>query len=154
MSTANFTPIPAKPTFKSYQNEMYASDYILNRKLKVQFCSANTKSCIQQSRISNYNNYGINNSGNLIDFNKVYLYNNKNFKAYDTSNLSVNLYTQLNLKDVNVVQQNYPIKTPTNINPSMNFNENYTIDASGVLFGNTLCGVNNYVNFQETNLTK
>ena len=152
MSTANFTPIPAKPTFKSYQSNMYASDYISNKKLKAQFCNTNNCYYNQQSQISNTNNYGINNSSDLISFNKVFLYNNKNFKAYDRSNLSVNLYTKLNLKDVNVVQQNYPVKTPTDINPSINFNENYTIDETGVLFGNTQCGVNNYVKFQEINL--
>ena len=152
MSFSNFTLIPAKPTFKSFQNKMYASDYITNRRLKAQFCNIDTKSCSKQSRIFNFNKYGFNNSGDLIDYNRLYLYNNKNFKLYNRSDLSVNLYTQLNLKDVNVVQQNYPVKTPTSINPTINFNENYTIDASGVLFGNTLCGINNYVHFQEIKL--
>lgn len=152
MSTANFTPIPAKPTFKSFQSNMFASDYISNKKLKAQFCNTNTCYYNQQSTISNTNNYAINSSSDLIGLNKVFLFNNKNFKPYNRSNLNVNLYTQLNLKDVNVLQQNYPIKTPTNIDPSINFNENYTIDPSGLLFGNTLCGINNYVKFQEINL--
>jgi hypothetical protein len=154
--SSNFNFLPAKPTFGNYQYNRYCCDYISNKRLKTVYCinNENFNSCYtnQHANISIRNKYGINNSSSLIDYNKVFLYNNKNFKVLNRSNLNVNLYTNLNLKDVNVVQQNYPLKTPSNINENINFNENYTIDASGVLFGNTPCGIQNYVKFQEINI--
>lgn len=141
MSSANFTPIPARPTFGSKQNIMFASDYINNKKIKTKFCNSNLCSKNDQ----------LNNSSNLLDFNKYFSYKNKLYKHYNTANLNINLFTELDLKNVNVVQQNNPLVTPTNINTSSTFYETYTIDASGVLFGNTNCGLNNFVKFQVIN---
>lgn len=141
MSRANFSPIPAKPTFGTKQYNFYASDYILNKKIKSQFCNS-------------YKSYSFNNPINYqIDFTEsnLLLLNKYRYpkKKYNTANLNINLYTSLNLKNVNVVEQTNPVITPTTINPSeIPFYENYTIDASGVLFGNSECGINNYVNFQ------
>ena len=141
MSSSNFTPIPAKPTFGSKQPIMFASDYINNKKIKTQFC--NSSSCLKNNSLLS--------QGNLINYNKFYYYQNSLYKRYNTANLNINLITHLDLKNVNVLQNNNPVTTPTTINSSENFNNTYTIDETGVLFGNTNCGINNYVNFQVLN---
>lgn len=156
MSRANFTPIPAKPTFGSKQNNLYASDYIANKKIKYHINNSCSNSCNNlktntNTFIFNYpSNYQTDmTQGNLLLFNK-YRYPVKN---NNTSNLNRNLYTSLDLKNVNVVQKTNPSITPTTINPSATpFYENYIIDSSGVLFGNTECGINNYVSFQVINM--
>jgi len=143
MSSANFTPIPAKSAFGSYQPIQYANDVTEGKSIISQFCPFNTKTC--------NTNYQLNNSGDLLAFKKYYRYKNKFYKPYNTSNLNVNLYTKLDLRNVNVLQANYPIQTPTSIDPSINFIENYSIDPNGELFGNTNCGINNFVKFQSPN---
>jgi hypothetical protein len=92
MSRANFSPIPAKPTFGTKQYNFYASDYILNKKIKSQFCNS-------------YKSYSFNNPINYqIDFTEsnLLLLNKYRYpkKKYNTANLNINLYTSLNLKNV------------------------------------------------------
>jgi len=153
MSRANFTPIPAKPTFGSNQNcYMYASDYINNKKIKYQMSNSNTNSSTN-SIIFNYpSNYQTDSTqGNLLLFNR-YRYPKKNYNLF---NLNSGLYTNLDLKNINVLETTTnPTKTPTSINPSFTspFYENYTIDPNGSLFGNTECGINNYTNFRTPNI--
>lgn len=143
MSSANFTPIPAKATFGNSQPIQFANDVTVGKSIISQFCPFNIKTC--------NTNYKLKNSGDLISFKKYYRYKNKFYKSYNTSNLNINLYTKLDLRNVNVLQANYPIKTPTSIDPIVNFNENYTIDPEGELFGNSNCGINNFVKFQSPN---
>jgi hypothetical protein len=134
MSPVHFTPIPAKPTFGSKQQNLYSSDYIKQKKMKIQYC--NIKPCTVNPILLN--------ASNVINT----VVKNQNDKLYNTSNLNINLYTKLDLKNVNVIENNFPIVPSTTIDPSLNFNENYTIDPSGVLFGNTTCGINNFVHYQ------
>jgi len=54
------------------------------------------------------------------------------------------LITKLNLMDVNVVQ---PVDMSMNSIPYLYYN----IDPSGQLFGNTVCGINNFLNYLEYN---
>ena len=143
MSSANFTPIPAKAAFGTMKPILFANDVTVGKSIVSQFCPFNTKTC--------NTNYKLNNSGDLLAFKKYYRYKNNFYKPYNTSNLNVNLYTKLDLRNVDVLQANYPVETPTKINPSINFNENYTIDPKGELFGNSNCGINNYVKFQTLN---
>jgi len=143
MSSANFTPIPAKQAFGVYQPIQFANDVTVRKSIINQFCPFNTKTCNK--------NYQLNNSGDLLAFKKSYKYKNYFYKAYNRSNLNVNLYTKLDLRNVNVLQSNYPTNSPTAIDPNINFIENYSIDPKGELFGNTNCGINNYVKFQTIN---
>jgi hypothetical protein len=60
----------------------------------------------------------------------------------DPTNLNINLITKLNLIDVNVIQ---PVDISSNEYPFLQYN----IDPSGELFGNTTCGINNFLNYLE-----
>jgi len=152
MSRANFSPIPANPTFGNKQNNyVYTSDYITNKKIKYQMNNSNTNSVI-----FNYpSNYQTDSTqGNLLLFNQ-YRYPRKNYNSF---NLISGLYTKLDLKNVNVLETTTnPTTTPTSINPTLlsttPFYENYTIDPNGALFGNTQCGINNYINFRTSNIS-
>ena len=53
----------------------------------------------------------------------------------------------MDLQNVCVVNNNNTGNCAYTIDPSLNFYLNYTIDPSGVLFGNTECGINNFENF-------
>jgi hypothetical protein len=140
MASANFTPIPATPTFGQKQQNYYASDYIANKKIKNIFC--NREQCLKLNKVNSENE--------LMLLNKAIRYNT--FIKRNTANLNNNLYTKLDLKDVNVLETNTnPPITPTTINTSSLFNTSYTIDPNGSLFGNTECGINNYVNYQVNN---
>ena len=156
MSRANFSPIPANPAFGNKQNNyVYTSDYIKNKKIKYQFCDSNIKSTTN-SDIFNYpSNYQTDSTqGNLLLFNQ-YRYPKKKYNSF---NLISGLYTKLDLKNVNVLETTTtPITTPTSINPTLlltkPFYENYIIDPNGSLFGNTPCGINNYINFRTSNIS-
>ena len=50
------------------------------------------------------------------------------------------------------VSPSYQLEPPyssTTIDPSVSFYTNYNIDPEGVLFGNSLCGLNNWTNFMK-----
>lgn len=143
MPSAKFTPIPAKAAFGTFQPILFANDIVSRKSIINQFCPFNTNKC--------HYNYQLNNSGDLLSFKKYYNNKNKFYKYYNKSDLNVSLYTKLDLRNVNVVQKNNPVQTPTTIDPNINFNENYTIDPEGELFGNTNCGLYNYVRYQIPN---
>lgn len=104
MSTTNFTIIPSRSNF------INASDYITFKKLKAKFCNIDTKSCSRQSRFYNFNKYSFNNSGDLIDYNKLCLYNNKkNFKLYsicDFRDNRKNIYDNITYKPLKLANNN------------------------------------------------
>ena len=110
----------AKPTFGTLVTLQYASDYIANKKTK-RVCS--TKKC-------------------------------RSFKTFEESvnktELNYNLYTEQNLKGVDVLEKENV--SSTSIDPSLNFTQNYTIDPRGELFGNTPCGWNRFTHYTQLNL--
>ena len=148
------TSIPAKPAFGTLKENGFQSDYIANKKAKLIYCKERLY-CDKLLRASSYDqkslfNRGLNikNLGNctLLPFNK--------------SNLIVNLYSKEDLVDVCTVIKGYPCDqinectacdTPCTIDADLTepFNFNYTIDPQGTLFGNTPCGVNNFVHYME-----
>jgi hypothetical protein len=66
--------------------------------------------------------------------------------------LYVNLISKLDLSDVCVIQNNdAPFNCPTTIDPNAVPFLDYEIDPSGTLFGNTMCGVNNFVKLMVYN---
>ena len=146
---STFQTNPARPAFGVLNESNNASDYIANKRAKTIFCVANR--CAPRK--------SINTSSNLLHINKAnYLKYYKCLNALNTSNLNSNLFTKLNLMDVAVIQKNIvgpPIvyETPTSIDSSLietPYNT-YTIDPSGQLFGNTTCGIKNYLNYIEYN---
>jgi hypothetical protein len=71
--------------------------------------------------------------------------------SFNSNDLNINLFTKLDLQNVCVVNSSSTKQCTSSINPSVPFFLNYTIDPSGVLFGNSECGVSNYENYWVPN---
>jgi hypothetical protein len=78
-------------------------------------------------------------AGEYINNKKTNLYLHHN--TFNKTNLNRNLVTKLNLLNVTVID------TIPSTDPYLAYN----IDPSGALFGNSVCGFNNYVNYLEYN---
>ena len=139
MAFAFKTP-PAKPAFGVYCESMYAGDYILKKKARATFCNSNRCPTVssQGQLLLLDNAKRLDSFCSNIPFNK--------------SNLNINLITSLNLSTCCTVESNPTLPTmpscsiaipaPPSITP---FYVDYTIDPNGCLFGNNLCGKNNYL---------
>lgn len=135
----SFKTYPGRPTFEVYNEPLDAGEYIKQKKAIASFCNANV---CKPSR-------AVNTQSNLYLLNKANYLNYYNSGQIDRTNLYINLLTKLDLSGVPVIQNNMtpPFVTPTDIsNNSIGFVE-YLIDPCGNLFGNTICGVNNYENY-------
>ena len=79
------------------------------------------------------------------------------YVEFDKTQLFTNLYTKLDLSDLSgntpvisdLSGNNFPASISTSVTPYLKYN----IDPSGVLFGNTPCGINNYLNFISYDIT-
>jgi hypothetical protein len=71
---------------------------------------------------------------------------------YNTANLNINLVTVLDLSGVPVIQQNDPYAVPAQLDVTSTPYLDYIIDPCGNLFGNTICGTNNYQNYLKFNI--
>lgn len=99
----------------------YASEYTRETKEKQEECTHFNR------RIKKYRDVGIN-----------------------TANLYVNLLSKENLLGVPVVSTASDNISPALVDVTKNpFYSYYTIDPQGRLFGNTLCGQNNYVHYLQ-----
>lgn len=131
-----FSHYPAKPTFAQVKESMDSGEYIKIKKAKYTFCSPNI--CHPNKNVYSESNKLLLNTANNLLF-----YPNNTF---DKTQLYVNLYTELKLNN-----QVYPIINLNGTTPVVGYNPsqpyNYIIDPSGNLFGNDICGINNYVNY-------
>jgi hypothetical protein len=142
----SFKTNPARPTFGVFNESQDASCYTLNKKLKTIFCKTNL--CFSNNIVSNESDLML-----LKRANKLVNFKEKN--NYNNTNLYNNLNTKLVLTDVSVIQENKPpFSSPTPINEYLVPYLSYIIDPNGQLFGNTLCGANNYLNYLVYNLPK
>ena len=126
-------------TFGQFLEPAFASDYIIKKKIQSTYCVPNSCSPIfkvsnQSDRLMLRKSYALNNYPCLNSINK--------------NNLYINLITRLDLSD-NVI----PIidtsgnAIPAIINTGGTTYTRYNIDPSGNLFGNTPCGINNFVSY-------
>jgi len=133
----------AKPTFAEINKPQDAGSYILNKKIKFSFCKPNV--CHPNKNIGSQSNYQ-----NLIKANTLRFYPCLN--SIDKTQLYINLITQLNLNEIDTPiisylnGNTYPVDINTSLTTPFT---TYNIDPSGVLFGNTTCGINNYINYME-----
>ena len=111
---------PARPSFKSNRESCDAGDYIQRKSASTSFC----KSVCPTGKLigANYNQFYAIRTSSLIKRN---IYN----ATFNNNDLNINLFTKLDLKNVTVIDNKG------------------IIDPSGVLFGNTECGMNNFENF-------
>jgi hypothetical protein len=111
---------PARPTFQSNKESLDAGDYISKKISTTTFCNS---SCPSSKLVgTSYQNlYNIRTSTRIKK--------QENIPTFNNSDLNLNLFTKMNLEGITVI------------------NSNNVIDPSGVLFGNTECGINNFENF-------
>ena len=130
-------------TFARVKESTYASDYIRNKRAAYTFCSPNV--CVSNKNVYSQSNLLLLRRANRIafypcldNFNKTQLYSN--------------LYTKLDLTGTNIPvivkfdptgNKNPAQIDPTDTKPYLS----YDIDVSGNLFGNSRCGINNYLNY-------
>jgi hypothetical protein len=138
----SFKTYPGKPTFGSNKESINAGDYILNKKAKATYCKS--LSCPPT-----YNKVQTQGELNLLRTSQ-YLTNANHRLPFNKSNLNINLVTKLDLTNVECVIADVSGNVcPTTIDylEIPNFYTRYVIDPCGQLFGNTICGVNNYENY-------
>lgn len=136
-----FKTIQGKSSFGVVKESVYQSDYIARIKSRNTFCNKNP--------VSHYNR--------LIQLKHL---DNICGLPFNKSDLVTNLYSKINLQDVCVIGKGntginiYDCETGnTGCNMASDYDHNipfyqqYTIDPCGKLFGNTLCGINNFTNY-------
>ena len=124
-----FNTNSARSTFGVFKESQTAGDYVFKKKTKTTFCRPNK--CVSCNSFNTQSNL-------LLSKN----YNSLNHQFINTANLNVNLITELNLTGVNAFQTFDMSSSPYYY---------YNIDPSGQLFGNTICGANNFLNYLEYN---
>jgi hypothetical protein len=137
-----FTHYTAKPAFKQVNESLNAGEYIIKKKLQYSYCAPNI--CHPNKNISTFNKYYGLRAANTLKF-----YQNKVF--IDESQLYSGLYTKLDLSDlsgntpvISSLTGTFPVTIDTSsTSPFLEYN----IDPSGNLFGNTTCGIDNYLNY-------
>lgn len=135
----------AKASFAQVNKSMNAGDYIKTKKTKYSFCHPNI--CHPNKNIYSQSNLLLLRRANALTF-----YPCSNF---DKTQLFTNLYTKLDLSDLSgntpvisdLSGNTFPVKIDTSVTPFLKYN----IDPRGVLFGNNLCGINNFLNYVTLN---
>jgi hypothetical protein len=125
----------ANKAFGVFSESQSAGNYIYNKKVKATYCS---NTCSPYSM-------NIGSESNRLIFKTAYklgVYPCLN--SIDKSNLNINLITKLDLTNVPVIQNFTTKSVPTTITTSAIPFLDYNIDPSGNLFGNTICGINNW----------
>ena len=110
-------------------------EIIYKKKTQATYCNANI--CTPSLTVGSESNYLL-----FKRANKLSVYSCQHF--IDKANLNINLITKLDLSgNIPVIQDssgNFPTSITTDPNPYLRYN----IDPSGNLFGNTICGINNW----------
>ena len=141
MPSRPFKPYMGKNTFGVLKESQDAGQYILNKTASTSFCIPNV--CVPSRTLASQRSRLIVRKANRIYFSRCQ-------DPYNTANLNINLVTVLDLSGVPViidVSGNYPTNLDVTSIPYLD----YTIDPSGNLFGNTVCGADNYQNYLKFN---
>ena len=137
MPSRPFKPYMGKNTFGVLKESQDAGQYILNKTASTSFCIPNV--CVPSRTLASQSSRLILRKANRIYFSRCQ-------DPYNTANLNINLVTVLDLSGVPViidVSGNYPTNLDVTSIPYLD----YTIDPSGNLFGNTVCGADNFQNY-------
>ena len=135
-----FTPYTAKPSFAQVNGPMNSGQYIKQKKVQYSFCAPNI--CKPNKNIYTYEKYYGLRAANSLKFNSI-------FSSFNNSDLYAGLYTKL---DLSILRGNTPVIStltgtfPVTINTETPYLQ-YNVDPSGNLFGNTVCGINNFLNY-------
>ena len=137
MPSRPFKPYIGKNTFGVLKEPQDAGQYTLNKTAAASFCSPDL--CVPSKTVTTQSRRLILRKANKIYFSRCQ-------DPYNTANLNINLVTKLDLSGVPViidVSGNYPTNLDVTSIPYLD----YTIDPSGNLFGNTVCGTDNFQNY-------
>jgi hypothetical protein len=135
----------SKKAFGVISPSQNAGDYIYNKKTKATYCVSNQKMCVP--------NVNVETQGNLLLFKKSKILN-RCINTIDKTNLYINLLTKLDLENVSVVEDFSGNQVPSTIQNAIYPYLRYNVDPCGNLFGNTPCGLNNYVHYMIYNSPK
>lgn len=123
--------------FGANRESLDAGNYIQKKKARATYCNSNV--CIKKNT-DTYENYNLLHTAQQLD--------NCNL-PFNKYNLNRNLFTELDTSGLCVLQDASSNTCATTIDPSLNIYDSYIIDPSGVLFGNSVCGINNFVNLMD-----
>ena len=127
-----------RTSFGVFKEPQTAGDYTYNKKAKTTFCNPNV--CVPSRKVNTESNLILLKRSNDLNYYNYML-------AFNHSNLNNNLLTHIDLSNVHVIQSNNtPFQSPTDLSNNTPY-LNYVIDPSGSLFGNTICGENNYLHY-------
>lgn len=133
----------ANKTFGQFKEPKDASEYLHNKKARATYCVANK--CAPSIKVYSESDRLLFNKSNQLS-----LYPCAN--GFNTANLNINLITRLNLRGVPVIQDASSGAVPSTITlDSVPFLD-YVIDPSGILFGNSVCGINNFTKLFTPNV--
>ncbi len=135
-----------KASFGVFSEPQNASEYIHNKKLRTAYCNATNcnfgKKSIPKSELL------------LIKRSQKKTILNSYENALNNPNLNINLITKLDLLNVPVIRDFSTNDVPTIINneegklfPDIYPYLEYDLDPCGNLFGDTICGINGYVDY-------
>lgn len=127
-----------KEAFGTFEKKINAGEYIQNKSVNNMFCKV--KLC-EKPKILMTNR-------NLLLLKKYYSLQKPSFSIKNDVNSG--LVTTIDLNNQNVIENNSGT-TPTTLDVTSEPYREYVIDASGSLFGNTICGINNIENFRIPN---
>ena len=139
----SFKSSSGKKTFGVFLEPLNQGDYIYNKKAKTTYCVANN--CVPSVKVGSESNYLLFKRSNKLTISPC-------LNSVNKANLYINLITKLNLENVPVIQDMSNNQIPSTINENIpNPYLVYNVDPSGNLFGNTICGINNFVNYMVYN---
>lgn len=127
-------------TFATFAENKSAGDYIIKKKTNTVTCGC-SKFFVNNTFSSQQNKMTYQRSTNPT----ISL-------CADSKQLYINLLTKIDLSNVSVIEDFSGNVVPSTIDA--NINEpylRYNIDPNGSLFGNNVCGINNYVNYMVYN---
>lgn len=141
----SFKSNAGRKAFKLISGANDAGNYTYNKMAEASYCVK--PACPINVKVGSQGNYILFNRARLIKASETKCGNSSTF---DKTQLYINLVTKLDLSG------NLPIITDLSFNPvhPVSIDDSvaepylkYNIDPSGVLFGNTVCGINNFVEY-------
>ena len=142
-TTYSGTTTNGRQTFGQLSATRNASDYISNKTANTKYC--NSKICLPKTPTINQSNYLLLKKSNYTRYSTT-----TNPQGENKNNLASGLNTTIDLLNVRVIQNNAG-ESPTTISTSSIPYLTYVIDPSGVMFGNTICGLNDINDFRVLN---
>lgn len=128
----------ANRAFGTFSESQTSGDYIFNKKAKTSYCISSN--CLPYQNLASSNNLLLYKRAK-----KLLVYPCLN--SINKTNLNINLISKLDLSGVPVIQDFSNNNVPSTITTTSIPFLDYHIDPSGNLFGNTICGINNFEHY-------